>query len=250
MYPPTARWFLCIQMTKKGAADGRSPAVPALRHAPPCGSSSRRRLHREQRQRVVGRAATISLSQINNTFSAMATLKPLAAKGKGNVAVILPDTVSSTRYVEFDAPYLTGARSSRRADVVAVHRAERAGQRRDPASATRRRPSPRAPPCWSWTRSTPASARRSSRYAKAHGVAVIDYDRLTLGGSREYYVSFNNVKVGKLIGQGLVSLRHRLGRAEAAGHRHEGRADRQQRDAVRPGLRRVLAPLFAPAAST
>ncbi len=36
----------------------------------------------------------------------MATLKPLAAKGKGNVAVILPDTVSSTRYVEFDAPYL------------------------------------------------------------------------------------------------------------------------------------------------
>ena len=33
----------------------------------------------------------------------------------------------------------------------------------------------------------------------------IDYDRLTLGGSRAYYVSFNNVTVGKLIGQGLVS---------------------------------------------
>ena len=30
-------------------------------------------------------------------------------------------------------------------------------------------------------------------YAKAHGVKVIDYDRLTLGGSRAYYVSFNNV---------------------------------------------------------
>jgi D-xylose transport system substrate-binding protein len=42
-------------------------------------------------------------------------------------------------------------------------------------------------------------------YAKAHGVDVIDYDRLTLGGSAEYYVSFNNVQVGKLIGQGLVS---------------------------------------------
>ena len=48
----------------------------------------------------------LSLSQIDNSFSAMATLKPLAAKGKGNVTVILPDTVSSTRYVEFDAPYL------------------------------------------------------------------------------------------------------------------------------------------------
>ena len=34
---------------------------------------------------------------------------------------------------------------------------------------------------------------------------MIDYDRLTLGGSRAYYVSFNNVKVGQLIGQGLVS---------------------------------------------
>ncbi len=42
-------------------------------------------------------------------------------------------------------------------------------------------------------------------YAKSHGVAVIDYDRLTLGGSRKYYVSFNNVEVGKLLGQGLVS---------------------------------------------
>ena len=35
----------------------------------------------------------LSLGQINNTFSAMTTLKPLAAKGKGNVTVILPDTV-------------------------------------------------------------------------------------------------------------------------------------------------------------
>ncbi len=40
-------------------------------------------------------------------------------------------------------------------------------------------------------------------YAKQHGVPVIDYDRLTLGGSRGYYVSFNNVAVGKLIGQGM-----------------------------------------------
>ena len=41
-------------------------------------------------------------------------------------------------------------------------------------------------------------------YAKDHGVPVIDYDRLTLGGDRAYYVSFDNVEVGKLIGQGMV----------------------------------------------
>ena len=39
----------------------------------------------------------------------MTSLKSLASRGKGNVGVILPDTVSSARYVEFDAPYLTKA---------------------------------------------------------------------------------------------------------------------------------------------
>ncbi|RCG30534.1 sugar ABC transporter substrate-binding protein [Sphaerisporangium album] len=40
--------------------------------------------------------------------------------------------------------------------------------------------------------------------AKAQGVPVIDYDRLTLGGGASYYVSFDNVKVGTLQGEGLV----------------------------------------------
>src|SRR4029077_6291984 len=42
-------------------------------------------------------------------------------------------------------------------------------------------------------------------YAKMRGVQVIDYDRLTLGGDRSYYVSFDNVGVGNLIGQGMTS---------------------------------------------
>jgi D-xylose transport system substrate-binding protein len=40
--------------------------------------------------------------------------------------------------------------------------------------------------------------------AKAAGVKTIDYDRLTLNGGANYYVSFNNVKVGELQGKGLV----------------------------------------------
>ncbi|MFF2088178.1 sugar ABC transporter substrate-binding protein [Nocardia sp. NPDC058176] len=40
--------------------------------------------------------------------------------------------------------------------------------------------------------------------AKAQGVTVIDYDRLTLGGGAPYYVSFDNVKVGELMGDGLA----------------------------------------------
>jgi D-xylose transport system substrate-binding protein len=40
--------------------------------------------------------------------------------------------------------------------------------------------------------------------AKAKGIATIDYDRLTLNGGADYYVSFDNVKVGELQGEGLV----------------------------------------------
>ncbi|WP_041831895.1 sugar ABC transporter substrate-binding protein [Actinoplanes sp. N902-109] len=36
------------------------------------------------------------------------------------------------------------------------------------------------------------------------GIATIDYDRLTLGGNAQYYVSFDNTAVGKLQGEGLV----------------------------------------------
>lgn len=37
------------------------------------------------------------------------------------------------------------------------------------------------------------------------GIPTIDYDRLTLNGGAEYYVSFDNVAVGTAIGEGLVS---------------------------------------------
>ena len=40
--------------------------------------------------------------------------------------------------------------------------------------------------------------------AKSQGVATIDCDRLTLGGSAAYYVSFDNVAVGRLQGGGLI----------------------------------------------
>ena len=47
---------------------------------------------------------SISASSFTNDFTSMAQLKSLAAAGKGKIAAILPDTTSSTRYVEFDQP--------------------------------------------------------------------------------------------------------------------------------------------------
>ena len=43
------------------------------------------------------------------------------------------------------------------------------------------------------------------------GVKTIDYDRLTLGGGASYYVSFDNVKVGNLMGQGLIDALTKAG---------------------------------------
>ena len=49
-----------------------------------------------------------------------------------------------------------------------------------------------------------ASGKTALEKARAAGVKTIDYDRLTLNGNADYYVSFDNVKVGRLQGEGLV----------------------------------------------
>jgi D-xylose transport system substrate-binding protein len=146
----------------------------------------------------------LSVSQLNNSFSAMASLKPLVGKGKGNVAVILPDTVSSTRYVEFDAPYLKEALSkaglSSSQFTIQNAQGSDATQFSDAQTAITKGASVLVvDPLDSGV------GAHIESYAKSKGVSVIDYDRLTLGGTRAYYVSFNNVLVGTKIGQGLVS---------------------------------------------
>jgi len=51
----------------------------------------------------------------------------------------------------------------------------------------------------------PGSGAAIEENAMSKGVKVIDYDRLVTGGPKDrYYVSFNNVEVGELIGQGEV----------------------------------------------
>jgi D-xylose transport system substrate-binding protein len=146
----------------------------------------------------------VSSSDFNLSFSAMSKLKPLAAKGKGSVAVILPDTTSSTRYVEFDAPYLkksmqlAGLSSSQ--IIVQNALGSDATQFSDAQSDITKGAS-----VLIVDGLDSGVGARIESYAKSHGVPVIDYDRLTLGGSRKYYVSFDNVQVGTLLGNGLVS---------------------------------------------
>ena len=53
------------------------------------------------------------------------------------------------------------------------------------------------------------------RKAAAAGIQSIDYDRLTLGGGASYYVSFDNVVVGELMGQGLQTCLDDMGKTKA-----------------------------------
>ena len=139
----------------------------------------------------------------------MAKLKPLtqfATKGANSlqVGVILPDTTSSTRYVNFDAPYLN--------DAFADAGYTQAQYRIDNAQGS------------DATELNDATADINlgakilimdpldgptgvaiAQLAQSKGVTLISYDRATFQGSKTYYVSFNNELVGELIGQGFQS---------------------------------------------
>ncbi len=146
----------------------------------------------------------ITVTSFKNNFAIMSEFQSLAKAGHGKVAAILPDTVSSTRYVEFDQPDITKALQkaglSSSQYVVQNALGSDATQLTDAQTDI----SNGATVLLVDPLDSGVGAQIES-YAKSRGVKVIDYDRLTLGGSRAYYVSFNNVKVGKLIGQGLVS---------------------------------------------
>jgi D-xylose transport system substrate-binding protein len=134
----------------------------------------------------------------------MAGLKSLASSGKGKVAAILPDTTSSTRYVEFDAPDIKKALSAAGLSSSDIIVQNALGSDSTQFSDAQSDITKGATVLMVDPLDSGVGARIES-YAKSHGVAVIDYDRLTLGGARQYYVSFNNVQVGKTMGQGFVS---------------------------------------------
>jgi len=144
----------------------------------------------------------LGVTSFDSSFTVMSQLKGLTSAGKGLVGVILPDTTSSTRYVDFDQPYLTkafeaagysssdfkidnaqGSDATELADAQADITRGASVLVFDPLDST-------------------VGAQIQS-FAQSHGVAVISYDRATFTGKNTYYVSFDNVQVGKLIGKGF-----------------------------------------------
>ncbi|MGO8960191.1 MAG: substrate-binding domain-containing protein [Streptosporangiaceae bacterium] len=143
---------------------------------------------------------------IASTMSALKPLTQYATKGASTlqVGVILPDTTSSTRYVDFDQPYLN--------DAFADAGYTQAQYRIDNAQGSD------ATELDDATADINLGAKvlvmdpldgptgvAIAKLAESKGVTMISYDRATFQGSKTYYVSFNNELVGQLIGQGFES---------------------------------------------
>jgi D-xylose transport system substrate-binding protein len=123
------------------------------------------------------------------------------AASKAKVGVILPDTKSSARWESSDRPALEKAFKDAGVDAVI-----------DNAQGDKSRMQTIADQMLTQGVTVLAIVNLDSdsgaaieAKAKKAGVATIDYDRLTLGGSADYYVSFDNTKVGQLQGEGLAT---------------------------------------------
>ena len=131
-------------------------------------------------------------------------LTATATKGASSlqVGVILPDTTSSTRWVDFDAPYLKQAFTDA-GYTSSEYRIDNAqgsdATELNDATADINLGAKILIMC-------PLDGPTGvaiAKLAESKGVTLISYDRATFQGSNTYYVSFNNQLVGTLIGQGF-----------------------------------------------
>jgi D-xylose transport system substrate-binding protein len=117
----------------------------------------------------------------------------------GKIGVILPDTKSSVRWESADRPALEAAFKKAGVDFE-IQNAE--GDADKMATIADGMIADGVTVLAIVNLDSDSGAAIQEKAAK-QGVKTIDYDRLTLGGSADYYVSFDNTKVGELQGAGL-----------------------------------------------
>ena len=148
----------------------------------------------------------------------------------------LPDTTSSARYESYDRPYLKQAfeAAGLSSDQFKIDNAQGSAttmQTQADADITN------GASVLILDALDSGSGAAIEASAKAKGVAVIDYDRLTQGGPADrIYVSFDNVNVGKFIGKGEVDCIKAWKVKKPNILVMDGDRHRQQRQAVRAGL--------------
>jgi D-xylose transport system substrate-binding protein len=117
----------------------------------------------------------------------------------GKVGVILPDTKSSARWETADRPFLEQAFKTAGVDYDIQNANGDAAAMQTIADQM----IANGATVLAIVNLDNASGAAIEKKAAAQGVQTIDYDRLTLGGNADYYVSFDNTAVGKLQGEGL-----------------------------------------------
>lgn len=133
-----------------------------------------------------------------------------AAAAGGKACVILPDAASSARWETADRPFLEQAFQAAGVEYDIQN------ANGDKAKFQTIADGMLAGGCGVLAIVNLDSETGSAVIAKATaaGVPVIDYDRLTLGGGAQYYVSFDNVAVGTAIGEGLIKCLNDAGVTE------------------------------------
>jgi D-xylose transport system substrate-binding protein len=131
------------------------------------------------------------------------------AETKAKVGVILPDTASSKRWENNDRPLLAAAFKAAGVESD-IQNAQ--GDKAKFGTLADQMLSGGANVLLIVNLDSPSAAAVIAK-AKQQGVPVIDYDRLTLGGGASYYVSFDNVAVGKAEGDGLVKCMQANGKS-------------------------------------
>jgi D-xylose transport system substrate-binding protein len=136
----------------------------------------------------------------NSTSSSGGGASTTSGSKAQKVGVLLPDTKSSVRWESFDRPLLQAAFKSAGVPVTIDNaQGDKSTQQQQAEQLITN-----GAKVLLLVNLDSGSGAAIEANAASRGVKVIDYDRLTLKGQAAYYVSFDNVKVGELQGQGLV----------------------------------------------
>jgi D-xylose transport system substrate-binding protein len=150
---------------------------------------------------TAGLALAVTACGANTSSNTGGSTETKTGSGTGaKVGVILPETKTSARWEGFDKPLLEAALKAEGLDPD-IQNAQGDVQKFSTLADGMINNGVKV-----LIIATPNSEVGASvaKKAQAQGIQVIDYDRLNLGGSSSYYVSFDNVKVGELQGQGLA----------------------------------------------
>jgi D-xylose transport system substrate-binding protein len=184
-------------------------------------------------------AAALALSACGaNSAAPGAADESADGSSKGTIGVVLPETATSARWEAFDKPYLEAAIEAEgySANIQnAQGDVQKFSSLADGMIASGVKALVIASP-------NPEVGASVEQKAADAGIPTIAYDRLNPGGTSDYYVTFDNIRVGELQGQALADALSDLPGAQVI--QIEGAPDENNAVKFHDGQLKVLQPLY------